>query len=51
MIYTVSGYVKPGELVAIMGASGAGKSTMLNTLTYRNMDGLEVYAPVTKCLR
>lgn len=38
----VSGYCKPGELLAIMGASGAGKSTLLNTLTFRNLAGLKV---------
>jgi ABC-type multidrug transport system ATPase subunit len=34
--------VKPGELVAIMGASGSGKSSLLNALTFRNTKGLEV---------
>ena len=34
--------MKPGELVAIMGASGSGKSSLLNALTFRNINGLEV---------
>jgi ABC-type multidrug transport system ATPase subunit len=27
-----NGYAKPGELMAIMGASGSGKTSMLNVL-------------------
>ena len=38
----VSGYVRPGQMLAIMGASGAGKSTLLNSLTFKNMSGLSV---------
>ena len=40
--FLVSGYVRPGQLLAIMGASGAGKSTLLNALTFRNLSGLSV---------
>ncbi|XP_048768264.2 protein white-like isoform X1 [Ostrea edulis] len=32
----VCGMIKPGKLMAVMGASGAGKSTMMNVLTNRN---------------
>ena len=39
---TVSGVVRPGEFLAIMGASGAGKPTLLNTLLFRNLSGLKV---------
>ena len=38
--------MRPGELLAIMGASGAGKSTMLNALTFRNLGGLDVQGEV-----
>ena len=41
-LFAVSGYCKPGEVLAIMGASGAGKSTLLNALTFRNLSGLTV---------
>ena len=52
----MSGFCKPGELLAIMGASGAGKSTLLNALTFRNLAGLSVsfymklFLPYKNCL-
>ncbi|XP_078321150.1 protein white-like [Crassostrea virginica] len=42
----VSGYVRPGRLVAIMGASGAGKTSLMNVLTFRNIRALSVYGDI-----
>ncbi|KAF2468496.1 uncharacterized protein BDR25DRAFT_394762 [Lindgomyces ingoldianus] len=36
----IQGYVKPGKLIAFMGASGAGKKTLLNTLPRRIQFGV-----------
>jgi ABC-type multidrug transport system ATPase subunit len=36
----VSGYAKPGKMVALVGASGAGKTTLLNTLSQRQRVGV-----------
>ncbi len=38
----MSGYVNRGELVAVMGPSSAGKSTLFNALTFQNLSGLQV---------
>jgi ABC-type multidrug transport system permease subunit/ABC-type multidrug transport system ATPase subunit len=39
LLNKVSGYAKPGVMVALVGASGAGKSTLLNTLSQRTTTG------------
>jgi ABC-type multidrug transport system ATPase subunit len=39
LLNKVSGYVKPGQLTALMGASGAGKTTLLDTISQRKDTG------------
>jgi ABC-type multidrug transport system ATPase subunit len=39
-ILNISGCVKPGQVMAIMGASGAGKSTFLDILTQKGKRGV-----------
>jgi ATP-binding cassette subfamily G (WHITE) protein 2 (SNQ2) len=36
----ITGYVKPGSMIALMGSSGAGKTTLLNTLSQRQKTGV-----------
>ncbi|KAG8629663.1 hypothetical protein KVT40_003528 [Elsinoe batatas] len=40
LLNKVSGYAKPGVMVALVGASGAGKTTLLNTLAQRQSTGV-----------
>lgn len=42
IIRNISGIVQPGELVAIMGSSGAGKTTFLNILANQGISSLNV---------
>jgi len=36
LLKNVSGMARPGELLALMGSSGAGKTTLMNSLTFRS---------------
>lgn len=40
LLNKISGYAKPGKMVALVGASGAGKTTLLNTLSQRQKVGV-----------
>ncbi|KAG8664946.1 uncharacterized protein FPOAC1_012923 [Fusarium poae] len=39
LLQNVSGFVKPGQLVALMGSSGAGKTTLMDALAQRKDSG------------
>ncbi|KAF2138907.1 uncharacterized protein K452DRAFT_320996 [Aplosporella prunicola CBS 121167] len=39
LLNNINGYVKPGQLTALMGASGAGKTTLLDTISQRKHEG------------
>uniref|UniRef100_A0AC35GEU3 ABC transporter domain-containing protein n=1 Tax=Panagrolaimus sp. PS1159 TaxID=55785 RepID=A0AC35GEU3_9BILA len=47
VLHQISGVAEPGEILAIIDASGAGKATLLNVLTQRNQKSLEVSGDVT----
>ncbi|KAH6871809.1 ABC-2 type transporter-domain-containing protein [Thelonectria olida] len=40
ILQDISGYVKPGMMMALMGASGAGKSTLLDLMANRKITGI-----------
>jgi ATP-binding cassette subfamily G (WHITE) protein 2 (SNQ2) len=40
LLHDVDGYIKPGTLTALMGASGAGKTTALDVLAQRKNVGV-----------
>jgi len=42
----VTGYVKAGSHLTIMGASGSGKTTLFNVLNHRNIKELKIEGEV-----
>jgi len=42
IVDNAAGEAEPGSLLAILGSSGAGKTSLLNALTFRTLPGLEV---------
>ncbi|CAG2101407.1 unnamed protein product [Medioppia subpectinata] len=46
ILINVSGQTKSGQLLAIMGSSGAGKTTLINVLTRRNLSEMVVKGSV-----
>ena len=50
MLQGVTGHVRSGEVTAVMGPSGAGKTTFLNTLSGKAYYGVSVWVPVKQSL-
>ncbi|XP_031575212.1 protein white-like isoform X2 [Actinia tenebrosa] len=46
ILFDVNGKVEPGTLLAVMGASGAGKTTLMNVLAHRNIGNVKVMGSV-----
>ncbi|XP_065053013.1 protein white-like isoform X1 [Rhopilema esculentum] len=42
ILFDVNGKVEAGTLLAVMGASGAGKTTLMNTLAHQNISMLDI---------
>ena len=47
ILKNITACARPGELLAIMGSSGAGKTTFMNVLTQRNLQGLSISGEIS----